>query len=150
MWKNDYLSSSTIRSSKDRILLEEEDLVYEYFRLISMKDICHFLNLFTEDAIIHDPFSKRGYRAADVSPLIMTMMMIRMCDLMYYHPAYEKPPKKWYIDFYHNENQSSITCEFMARHKIEIIFTFEFGYDHVVKSSSDNKRIKFLQILLMQ
>lgn len=69
MWKNDYLSSSVIKSSKDRIFLEEEDLVYEYFRLTSRKDIHRFLNLFTEDAVIHDPFSKRGYQVKNVCSL---------------------------------------------------------------------------------
>jgi hypothetical protein len=149
MSKNDYLSSSSIiKSRKDRILLEEEDLVYEYFRLMARKDIHHFLNLFTKDAIIHDPFSKRGYRAANASHIIITMMM-RMYDLMYYHPSYQKLPNKWYIDCYHNEN-CSITCEFRTVHKIKILFTFKFGYDHEDKYSPNNMRIKFLHILLMQ
>jgi hypothetical protein len=148
MWKNDYLpSSSIIKSRKDRILLEEEDLVYEYFRLMARKDIHHFLNLFTEDVIIHDSFSNREYRAANVSHMIMTMMM-RIYHLMYYHPACEKLPSKWHIDCCHNENHSLITCEFRTVHKIKILFTFRFS--HGDKSSSNNRRINFLHILLMQ
>lgn len=46
------------KPSRDRIRLDNEDLVYEYFRLTLRKDIHHLLDLFTEDAIIHEPFSK--------------------------------------------------------------------------------------------
>ncbi|HXX98080.1 MAG TPA: nuclear transport factor 2 family protein [Candidatus Bathyarchaeia archaeon] len=34
-----------------------ESIVYEYFRLIKSKDINGVLNLFTDDAIIYEPFS---------------------------------------------------------------------------------------------
>src|SRR5215471_14274529 len=36
----------------------DEDIVYEYFRLIKTKDIYRLLDLFMDDAIIHEPFSK--------------------------------------------------------------------------------------------
>ncbi len=60
-------------SSKDRIFLEE-DLVYEYFRLVSRKDIRHFLNLFTRDAVIHEPFTGKEGQGLSANPLIMTIM----------------------------------------------------------------------------
>jgi ketosteroid isomerase-like protein len=34
-----------------------EDIVYEYFRLIKNKDINRLLDLFSDDAVIHEPFS---------------------------------------------------------------------------------------------
>jgi hypothetical protein len=139
MWKNDHLQ--IIKTHKDRILLEEEDLVYEYFRLVSRRDIHHFLNLFTEDAIIHDMFRKEVYKIADGNSLLMTMMTI------YYRPAYEKVPSEWYIDcYYYNESHRSITCALSTVQKIKILFTFKFDYD----SNSNNRRIKFLHILPMQ
>src|SRR5215468_3145507 len=36
----------------------DEDIIYEYFRLIRTKDIYRLLDLFVDDAIIHEPFSK--------------------------------------------------------------------------------------------
>jgi hypothetical protein len=36
----------------------DEDIVHEYFRLIRTKDIHRLLDLFMDDAIIHEPFSK--------------------------------------------------------------------------------------------
>ena len=36
----------------------DEDMVHEYFRLIRTKDIYRLLDLFMDDAIIHEPFSK--------------------------------------------------------------------------------------------
>ena len=86
MWKNDCLQF--IKSSKDRILLDNEDLVYEYFRLILRKDIRHLLDLFTEDAIIHEPFSKPEDSGLTLNTLIMTTM--RMYDLLHCPPSYEK------------------------------------------------------------
>jgi len=57
MWKNDYLCP--MKLSKERILLDTEDLVYEYFRLILRKDTRRLLDLFVEDAEIHQPFFKQ-------------------------------------------------------------------------------------------
>jgi ketosteroid isomerase-like protein len=38
--------------------LTDEDLVREYFRLIKAKDMYGLPDLFTEDAVIYEPFSK--------------------------------------------------------------------------------------------
>jgi hypothetical protein len=38
-------------------LLVNKSIVYEYFKLIKDKNINRLLNLFAEDAIIHEPFS---------------------------------------------------------------------------------------------
>ena len=40
--------------------LTDEDIVHEYFRLIKTKDMYGLLDLFTDDAVIHEPFSKSG------------------------------------------------------------------------------------------
>ena len=143
MWKNDCLQS--IKSSKDRILLDNEDLVYDYFRLILRKDIRHLLDLFTEDAIIHEPFSKSEDSGLTLNTLIMTTM--RMYDLLHCPPSYEKSRIQW-IDCYHNKNH--VTCTFRAGQEIIIRFIFKFGYDSKDKSHSNNRRINFLHIQLMR
>lgn len=41
---------------------DDNSLVLEYFRLIKEKDIDGLLDLFTDDAVIYEPFSKLGTR----------------------------------------------------------------------------------------
>jgi ketosteroid isomerase-like protein len=38
--------------------LTDEDIVHEYFRLINTKDMYRLLDLFADDAVIYEPFSK--------------------------------------------------------------------------------------------
>lgn len=45
------------RNPKDRSATTNEEIVYEYFRRIKKKDINGVLELFANDAIIHEPFS---------------------------------------------------------------------------------------------
>lgn len=146
MWKNHYLSSSVIKSRKDRIFLEDEDLVYEYFRLVSRKDIRHSLNLFSKDAVIHEPFTEKEGQGLSVKPLIMTIMRIH--DLMHYSP-YEKLHIEW-LDRYHNENHRSISCALTVQRSKKILFNFKLGYDNDNdKSNLRNRRIKFLKVQFM-
>jgi ketosteroid isomerase-like protein len=58
--------------------LLDEDIVYEYFKLIKNKDINRLLDLFSNDAIIYEPFSNinrglRGKRA--IKPFFEVAMM---------------------------------------------------------------------------
>ena len=45
------------RNPKPRYATANQKIVYEYFRLIKNKDISRLLDLFADDAIIHEPFS---------------------------------------------------------------------------------------------
>jgi ketosteroid isomerase-like protein len=48
--------------------ITNEQMVYEYLRLIKKQDLNGLLKLFAEDAIVHEPFSKeqeRGLRGKD-------------------------------------------------------------------------------------
>ena len=40
------------------MLSDDEDIVFEYFRLIKNKDLEHLLDLFAYDAVVYEPFSK--------------------------------------------------------------------------------------------
>lgn len=40
------------------VILPNEQIVYEYFRLISNKDVPGLLDLFAEDSVVYEPFSK--------------------------------------------------------------------------------------------
>jgi hypothetical protein len=129
-----------MRHFTDKILLTYEDLVYEYFRLTLRRDIRHLLDLFTEDAAIHEPFSEPEDRMLKVNTLIMTTII--MYDLLHNPAAYDC------IDCHYNKNR--VTCTFPARREIIIRFIFKFGYDNKDRLHLNNKRINFLHIQLIR
>jgi hypothetical protein len=61
--------------------LTDENVVYEYFRLIKAQDMHRLLDLFTDDAAIYEPFSKlengkRGLQGKSViEPFLKVAMM---------------------------------------------------------------------------
>ena len=140
--KNDCLN--VIKPNRDRILLGNEDLVYDYFRLTLRKDIRHVLDLFTEDAIIHEPFSKPEDSGLKVNTIIMITM--RLYDLLHCPNCYENRIE--WIDCYHNNNH--VTCTFRSGQKIIIRSIFKFGYNSKDKFHSNNRRINFLHIQLIR
>ena len=133
--KNDCLN--VIKPNRDRILLDNEDLVYDYFRLTLKKDIHHVLDLFTEDAIIHEPFSKQ--EESGLKANIITMITMRLYDLLHCPNCYENRIES--IDCYHNKNH--VTCTFRSGQKIIIRSIFKFGYESKDKFHSKNRRINF-------
>jgi hypothetical protein len=129
--------------------LDNEDLVYDYFRLTLRKDIRHVLDLFTENAIVHEPFSKQAPSASEDSGLKVDTIVIttaRLYDLLHFHFYYEKARIE--IDCYHNKNH--VTCTFRSGEEIIIRSIFKFGYNSKGKSHSNNRRINFLEIQLIQ
>ena len=137
--KNDCLH--VIKPNRDRIRLDNEDLVCDYFRLTLRKDIRHVLDLFTEDAIIHEPFSKPDDSGLKVNTIIMVTM--KLYDLLHCPYSYEKSRIEW-IDCYHNKNH--VTCTFRSRQEVIIRSIFKFCYDSKDKFHSNNRRINFLHI----
>lgn len=133
---------STHDQIRDRELLDNEDLAYEYFRLIMRKDTRQLLHLFTEDAAIDEPFIKPEARGSRVNTLIMPAM--RIYDLLNHASGYEKSRiEEQCIDCYYNKNH--VMCTFRRGQEIIIRFIFKFGYD-----SKDNRRIKCLRIELIR
>jgi ketosteroid isomerase-like protein len=57
--------------------MTEKDLVFRYFKLLSNKDMENLLNLFAEDAVVYEPFSKsEGLRGrASIEPFLRVAMM---------------------------------------------------------------------------
>jgi hypothetical protein len=103
-----------IKPNRDRIRLDNEDLVWDYFRLTLRKDIRHVLDLFTDDAIIHEPFSRLENSELKVNTIIMITM--RLYDLL--HCPYSSQIE--WIDCYHNKNLNSAIIV-----KISLIQTIE-------------------------
>lgn len=51
-------SSNTIGKKRKVHYSNYEDIVFDYFNVIKIKDIERLMNLFSPDAIIYEPFSK--------------------------------------------------------------------------------------------
>jgi hypothetical protein len=61
--------------------LTDEDTLHEYFRLIKTKDMYGLLDLFTDDAVIYEPFSKsedgKGLQGKSaIEPFLDVTMMV--------------------------------------------------------------------------
>lgn len=50
-------NNQTTTTNNTASILDNKSIVYEYFRLIKNKDINGLLSLFTDDAIVNEPFS---------------------------------------------------------------------------------------------
>jgi hypothetical protein len=146
MWKNDYLCP--MKLSKERILLDNEDLVYEYFRLILRKDARRLLDLFVEGAEIHQPFFKQE-EDIEIGANAVIMTARRVYDLLAWYPHTHEKSKieKRRIECYYNKNNA--TCIFRVGQKIIIQFIFKLGHDGNDKSHSNNRKIWFLDIQLI-
>ncbi len=114
-----------------------KDLVYEYFRFIGDKDLDALLNLFTDDAVIYEPFSKSddGLRGrAAIEPFLKIAMMAS--DNLQRSIAIEKQEK----------DQISAIATFEKGDKVKGRFTFEFDSSNDKEPESKIKvlRIQFL------
>ena len=56
----DAVMSRRVAVAEHSAVLSNEQLVNEYFRLISKKDVCGLLDLFAEDSVVFEPFSKEN------------------------------------------------------------------------------------------
>lgn len=114
--------------------LTNEEMVFQYFRLIEKKDIENVLDLFDHDAVIYEPFSKvDGLRGrSSIEPFLKVAMMAnsnlrRVIKI-------EKPIKSYKI---------TAIVTFEKGDKVKGKFTFEFTPDD---DSIGGKKIKSLHI----
>jgi|SRR5436853_1678111 len=56
----DGIMSRRLAVAEHSAVLANEQMVHEYFRLISKKDVYGLLDLFAEDSVVYEPFSKEN------------------------------------------------------------------------------------------
>jgi ketosteroid isomerase-like protein len=140
------------------MLRSDEDIVFEYFRLIKNKDITGLLDLFVDDAVVYEPFSKsdiqgktmglRGKRA--IEPFLGVAGMAN--EGLRGNVTIDKSDKK--TDG--SENRSNQICAIVTFERGERItarFTFELispvnnnSDDDNMKINQKEKKIKSLRI----
>lgn len=123
--------------------VDNESLVYEYFRLIKNKDIDGVLNLFANDAIIYEPFSNmdEGLKGkGSIRPFLDVVIMATegMKDEIEFEKAQDA----------NNEDQTvAALVTFERGGKTQALYTFELisrqeQYDY----TDGGKKIQTLRI----
>ena len=129
--------------------LTDEDIVHEYFRLIKTKDVYRLLDLFADDALIDEPFSKseagkgglQGKSA--IEPFLNVAMMVNAG----LREEIEIEKSKLRRD--NGINQVTAYVTFERGGKVKARFTFELSSEENYNSQKQKKiqslRIQFVE-----
>jgi hypothetical protein len=136
-------SNSQNRRGKDINMQSHTDeaIVYEYFRLIKNRDIDRLLDLFAEDAIVYEPFSKTGDSVGlqgktAIKPFLNIAIMANV-GLQYQIEFKESRSK-----MYNGNDQITATVTFESA---EARFTFKLSSEEIYDSQK-KKKIQYLYI----
>jgi hypothetical protein len=164
-----YVESGNIMRNKKKFAYNNEDIVFEYFKLVKNKDIESLMELFVPDAIVYEPFSKitgglKGKRA--IESFLRVAVMAN--DTLQHQIVLEKEanldePKSDYRSSSNNRSDNNnnninlITAlvKFEKGDSVKARFTFELASDN---SGNDNgatvgqkyNRIKTLHIQFLK
>jgi hypothetical protein len=154
-------------TNKKKFVYDNEEIVFEYFKLVKNKDIDNLMELFAPDAIVYEPISKitgglKGKRAIE-SFLTVTIMAN---DTLQHQVILEKEanlnePKSDYKgsnDNNNNNNTNLITAlvKFEKGDSVRARFTFELASDNSgndddgATSGKKYNRIKTLRIQFLK
>ncbi len=124
----------------------DEDIVHEYFRLIRAKDIYRLLDLFMDDAIIYEPFSKSedGEGRLQGKNSIESFLTVAMMASDGLREEVEIEKSKLRRD--DNINQVTAYVTFERGGKLQAKFTFEISSEENCNSVQKQKKIKSLDI----
>jgi hypothetical protein len=131
-------------------LLVNTSIVYKYFKLIKDKNINRLLNLFTDDAIIHEPFSKidGGLKGKSAIKHFLDIAMMAN-DGMQHEIEFEKPRisnRKNNIHNNNDENQVIALVTFERGGRVQAQFTFELATESDYNVNYNRKKIQTLHI----
>jgi hypothetical protein len=134
-----HLSKSSHNKSGRVKPLTDEDLVHEYFRLIKTKDMYRLLDLFADDAVIDEPFSKsedgKGglHGKSAIEPFLKVAMMANAG--LREEIEIEKPRLR--MD--NGINQMTAYVTFERGGKVKARFTFELSSEENYNSQKQKK-----------
>jgi hypothetical protein len=133
-----------------RSWLVNNSIVYEYFKLMKDKNINRLLNLFADDAIIHEPFSNidvglKGKSA--IKPFLEIAMMAN--EGMQQEIEFEKPRISNHnhnSNNHNNKNQVAVLVTFERGGRVHARFTFELATESDYNMKYHRKKIQTLRI----
>ena len=102
----------------DRNMLSEKNTIQNYFRAIRRKDINNLVDMFEDEAVIHEPFSKEVQLRdkLDFRPFFQVICM-----------AIEELKHDLLIEEATDENGLSVLCTFQRGETVCARFNFQFG-----------------------
>jgi SnoaL-like domain len=134
--------------TRNKKMLINKDMVFEYFRLIKNKDIEQLMDLFADDAIIYEPFSKLTEGLEGKSAIESFLRVSLMAnDALQHHIIIEKENQKNEMEKSCNSKIITALVTFERGDTMKARFTFEFGSNgnnHVFDSK--RKKIKALHM----
>ena len=136
-------------------LLRNKEIISQYFRLLQSKDIDGLKNLFWQDAVVYEPFSKmeQGLRGwTQIEPFLKVAIMANeslSSKIIVKDPGFIKDKNlKDKQDYNANENSDIVEAlvTFQKDKSIEAKFRFELSNQTNTVDSSRQKKIKALHI----
>ena len=129
--------------------LTDEDIVHEYFRLIKAKDMYRLLDLFTDDAVIYEPFSRLedgegGLRGKSAIEPFLNVAMMATAGL-----REEMEIKKPNLRTDNAINQLTAYVTFERGGKVKARFRFELSSEGIYNSQKQ-KKIQSLHIQFVE
>lgn len=126
--------------------LDDEEIVQEYFRGIKSKDINRLLDLFTDDATIHEPFSKLepGTTALKGKSTIESFLKVAMMasDGLKYEIEFEKPEPRQGSHI--TEVTSYVTFERGGKARARFTFELSSEQNHDAQKKIQSLHIDFI------
>lgn len=117
-----------------KMVLTNEQMVYQYFNLISQKDVKGLLDLFIDDAIVYEPFSNLSQGLQGKSAIENFMKVVVMANAGLRRESIEFVEK--------TENSITAMVMFERGGRVEGKMMFNFVIDPV----AGEKKIKMLRI----
>lgn len=129
-------------------MLINKDMVFEYFRLIKNKDIEQLMDLFADDAVIYEPFSKltEGLEGKSaIESFLRVSLMVN--DALQHHIIIEKENQKNDMEKSCNSKIITALVTFERGDTMKARFTFELGSNGNNRVfDSKRKKIKALHM----
>jgi len=121
-----------------RNMLPEKNTVYSYFRAIKKKDIDNLVDMFEDEAVIHEPFSKEA-RLQDKRDFRSFFQIVCMANEELEHDLLFEDTT--------DGNATSVLCTFQKGEAVCARFSFRFGPNARMNAKGRmERRIEKLQI----
>jgi ketosteroid isomerase-like protein len=130
-----------VKTQKEKTVVTEEDIISEYFKLVANRDVDALLNLFADDAVVYEPFSKSDYGLRGKSAIEPFLKVVLMANDKLKHTIVTGKRQE-----NRESNQITALVTFEKGDKLEGKFTFKFDREH---GPDLEGRIKTLHIEFM-
>lgn len=130
-----YNKPYVIRTNRERKHLYKEDIIREYIQLLAKGDVFHLLGLFSDDAIIYEPFSKKGemHGKSEIESFLQVATA-----------AVKGMKSSIAVDKNSTPNRIRALCTFRKGSKIKMMLVMEFSSEN-----EDYDKIKTLHICVV-